>query len=140
MKLWVDDIRNAPDDTWHVCRTVNAAVRCMYRFKGEIREISLDHDISHQVGMDGLSRPYPCEETFQAVAYYVAELWMLERNLEVHGDKSGIGVLSPGISPKVTIHSSNPIGSREMQAILKESGIAAELRPMGAANRLEMEL
>lgn len=140
MKLWVDDIRNAPDDSWHVARTVNAAIRAMYRFKYEIKEISLDHDISHQIGMEELSRPYPCTETFQAVAYYIAELWMLERNLEVHGRKSGLHAATTGISPKITIHSSNPVGAREMKAILAESGIEAELRPMGRANRLEMEV
>ena len=49
MKLWVDDIRNAPDETWTVARTINAAINALKMF--EFEEISLDHDISHQVGM-----------------------------------------------------------------------------------------
>jgi len=69
MKLFVDDIRNAPDESWTVARTINAAISFLETFEPEV--ISLDHDISHQVSVGSLSRPYPCDETFTAVAYYI---------------------------------------------------------------------
>lgn len=53
MKLYVDDIRNAPDETWTVARSVDSAISFISQFGAEIDEISLDHDISHQVAVDG---------------------------------------------------------------------------------------
>lgn len=122
MKLWIDDIRNAPDETWTVARTVNSAIKALAMFTFD--EISLDHDISHQVGMDELSRPYPCTETFQAVAHYIAA--QHEAN--------------PVWKPRIIVHSSNPVGGADIAAILAAGSLKVEMRPMGAVNRLEMEV
>lgn len=135
MKLWIDDIRNAPDDSWIVARTVTGAIRALAMFSEQITEVSLDHDISHQVTMDELSRPYPCEETFQPVAHYLA-LQHRESFEEINEKREKVA----RFNPKITIHSSNPVGSAEMKAILTVVGLACERRPMGAANRLEMEV
>lgn len=124
MKLWIDDIRNAPDDSWLVARTIGAAIRAIART--DFDEISLDHDISHQVGMGARSRPYPCEETFQSVAYFIG----MKAN-------TNLGTLPP---KKITLHTSNPIGAQEMKKILEEYGIKSEIKMMGAANRLEMNI
>lgn len=121
MKLWVDDIRNAPDDTWHVARTALEAIRAIARYDFEV--ISLDHDISHQIGMGELSRPYPCPETFASVAYYLAERYDVRPNV-----------------PHVILHTSNQVAGDEMAAHFKEHGIEVEKKYMGAANRLEMEV
>jgi hypothetical protein len=43
MKLWHDDIREAPDDTWTVARTNEAALLLLRT--GEVTEASLDHDL-----------------------------------------------------------------------------------------------
>ncbi len=120
MKLWVDDIRNAPDDTWTVARTITSAVNALSKFDFDV--VSLDHDISHQVVMDGLSRPFPCEETFVPVAHYAGLN---------HSAK------------KFHLHTSNPVGAKVMKDLLIYYGYDAkdiEIRPMGAANRLEMEV
>lgn len=59
MKLWVDDERDAPDSSWTVARTSDAAIAFLheigmdatvYRYSSEgekevIEEISLDHDL-----------------------------------------------------------------------------------------------
>jgi hypothetical protein len=58
MKLFIDDLRNAPDDSWIVVRTVTGAIRALATMEVDI--ISLDHDISHQVSVDGNSRPFAC--------------------------------------------------------------------------------
>jgi hypothetical protein len=47
--------RNAPDESWTVARTITAAISAIATFHFDV--ISLDHDISHQVVMGGLSRP-----------------------------------------------------------------------------------
>lgn len=120
MKLWVDDIRAAPDDTWTVARTVTSAIRAIARYDFEV--ISLDHDISHQVTVGALGRPYPCEETFAAVAYYIAAKYN-------------------GVCPaRIIFHTSNQVAGDEMSQMLAENGIASEKKYMGAANRLEMEV
>lgn len=46
MKLWVDDLRPPPDDTWVWSKTSqNAIDTLMLAGLGEITEISLDHDL-----------------------------------------------------------------------------------------------
>ena len=125
MKLFIDDIRNAPDDKWNVARTVTEAIRCIYYYRDQLEEISIDHDISHQIGMGELSRPYPCGETFSAVCYYMAVVY----------DQS----YSPK-KPKVVLHTSNLIGAENMQLILSRAGIECSIEMRGAANRLEMQV
>lgn len=123
MKLWVDDIRNAPNDTWHVARTALEAIRAIARY--DFEEISLDHDISHQVHVGKTERPFPCEETFASVAYYIAAHYR-----GVDQDKL----------PEIFFHTSNQVAGDEMAAMLFDAGIMSEKKYMGAANRLEMEL
>lgn len=128
MKLWIDDIRNAPDESWTVARTVTSAIRALRMFNTEITEVSLDHDISHQVTIGSLGRPYPCEETFLPVAMYMA--LVIDSTLDARVPWR----------PIVSIHTSNPQGGKEMAMILAQEGIKAKIVPMGLTNRLEMEL
>lgn len=129
MKLWVDDIRNAPDESWHVARTALEAIRAIARYDFEI--ISLDHDISHQVSMGPLGRPYPCEETFASVAFYIVQKYLaIKRDPEAH----------PIWEPLVRLHTSNEVAGDEMFRVLSENGLYAEKKYMGAVNRLEMEI
>lgn len=123
MKLWVDDIRNAPDESWTVARTVLSAIRAISRY--DFEEISLDHDISHQVQVGALGRPFPCEETFMSVAYFIAAKYV---------DKPAARY------PMIYLHTSNQVAGDEMHLVLKDAGILSEKRYMGAANRLEMEV
>lgn len=123
MKLWVDDIRNAPDESWTVARTVTSAIRAIRMF--DFDEISLDHDISHQVTLGSLGRPYPCEETFMAVAYYIALKYPFRAEKR---------------PKKISIHSSNTVAGEEMARIVEETGCLIEMKHMGLANRLEMEV
>lgn len=124
MKLYVDDIRNAPDESWTVARSINSAISFIAKFGKEISHISIDHDISHQVAIGSLSRPYPCEETFRAVAYFIGEKYR----------DSGFDI------PSVIIHSSNPAGCDEIYGILTAYNITPEIKMTGIANRLEMEI
>lgn len=124
MKLWIDDIRTPPDDSWHICRNVSAAIRALDMFWNEVSEINLDHDISHQVVMAGTSRTYPCDETFEAVARYLACLKGQDGAAPWH--------------PTIKIHTSNRVGAVRMRDILNEAGFQnVESVVAPGANRLE---
>lgn len=111
MKLWIDDIRQAPDDTWQVARTVTEAIRMLHTAPMAFTEISIDHDISYDMGSAlGKSYVISSPENFTAVAYVIASMPFRK-------------------TPKITIHSSNPDGSKEIQRILRDGGIIAEYIP-----------
>lgn len=122
IKLFIDDIREPPDHTWMLARTVSTAINAVAMFGQQIELISLDHDISHQVTVGELSRPYPCDETFTPVAQFIAYYYK-------HLPKM----------PKVVMHTSNLKGGEKMQAIIQTQIPEAfiERKPMGPANRLE---
>lgn len=122
-RLWVDDIRAAPDTSWVVARTVTSAIRFLAMF--DVGECSLDHDISHQVSVGSVSRPYPCLETFQAVAHFIGMKHLAKPKALV---------------PKLYIHSSNPVGADTLADILGNYGLTASATLGKAANRLEMEI
>lgn len=124
MKLFVDDIRGAPDSTWLVARTVTEAIRYIARF--DFDEISLDHDVSHYpfpLNEDDIEQVVTmCEETFQPVAYYIAAKYTDYDALygkQLRGNKT----------PKITLHTSNPRGAHEMHAILRDAGIQSTIKP-----------
>jgi len=112
MKLYIDDIRPAPEG-WHLVKTVTEAIRTIYYdglFGDPITHISLDHDISHPVTVGSLQRPYPCEETYAAVAYFIAMKYSADNH------------------PDITLHTSNPVGAENMQLILSKHGIPVTIK------------
>lgn len=118
MKLYIDDIRKAPEG-WTLVTTITGAIRFIALHGAGTTEISLDHDISHKVSVGEVSRPYPCDETFQAVAYFIAEYY---KRVELK-------------TPKITLHTANPVGAETMKAILKEFDVTIKLSK--PCNRLE---
>ncbi len=102
MKLWIDDMRDAPDDSWTVVRKVQPAIIFIAQFGLKITDISLDHDIENR----------PDDETFKPVAYYIA-----------------LHYFNTATKPNVRIHSDNPVGAKELQAILHDWGIDAPWEP-----------
>lgn len=97
IKIFVDDIRNAPkNDKWVLVRTNARAIRLI--MTGHVEEISLDHDICFY------NRPQKIiemtDETYMPIAYFLSvcpEAWV----------------------PKVIwLHSANPDGRRAMFSIL----------------------
>lgn len=45
MKLWVDDLRPRPDESWGLVKTSKEALAVLKEFPGFVSEISLDHDL-----------------------------------------------------------------------------------------------
>jgi hypothetical protein len=121
MKLYIDDIRTSPDDSWNICRTTLSAISALDMFWEQITHIALDHDISHQIVMGEMSRPFACPETFEVVARYIATLKKLH----------------PEWQPIIRIHTSNPVGAERMKGILKAVDIVPTIQLARGANRLE---
>lgn len=98
MKIYVDDIRQPPDDTWILVRTNTEAISLLAT--GHVTEISLDHDIAYLSKRrpgDGMIIEGFTDETFKPVAYYIS--LMKER-------------------PTVLFHTANFDGGREMAKII----------------------
>lgn len=103
MRLWYDDIRRPPDDTWVWARTNGAA---MQRLLDEpCEEISFDHDMGlHHHDPDEVDADLRVAE--DAWRYEDgAELarWMVKREI---------------VPPTVRIHSFNPVGARNIAQIM----------------------
>ena len=120
MKLYIDDIRPAPEG-WQQARTVTDAIRFISQFRHQIDEISIDHDISYAVEVAGTQRPFPSPENFTAVAYYIC------------------AIFSPD-DIKLTVHSANPVGAKELEKIFLDYGLVSEYKPASRVNRLESEV
>jgi hypothetical protein len=123
MRLFVDDIRDAPDDSWHVCRKVEEAIRIIARTR--VEEVSLDHDIENR----------PSDETYKPVAYFLGmavKAQHAEAMTDCMEETLGYEDLHEyQWLPKVTIHSMNPAGAKEMADILSDYGIVASIKPYG---------
>jgi hypothetical protein len=140
MKIYIDDIRPAPEG-WRLIKTVTEAIRIIYYdglFGDPITHISLDHDISHPVTVGSLQRPYPCEETYAAVAYFIAEHYKHKVIAKEIGarmtclsidcpERSG-GECRTAMIPEITLHTSNIVGAENMQLILSKHGIPVTIK------------
>jgi len=114
MKLWVDDIRDAPDESWIVARKVEQAIRLIATQTFET--ISIDHDIENR----------PDDETFKPVAYFIGEKY---KGLQELSDfRTGFGTKIK-VVPTIIIHSINPTGAKEIAAILHDYGIDSTIVP-----------
>ena len=119
-KLYIDDIRKSPDEKeWVTARTIISAINYIENFSPSV--ISLDHDISHQVSVNSLIRPYPCKECFCAVAHFIGAHYKGKEK------------------PKIILHTANPVGAEDMRAILERYSMGCETKLSVAINPLEME-
>lgn len=69
MKLWLDDLRSPPDQSWHWCTSTWGAKAVLAHYGGEVTEMSLDNDLGEGQ-----------EEGRRLV------LWMCEQNCWPTGD------------------------------------------------------
>ncbi len=116
MKLWHDDIRVPPDDTWVWARTNEEAIEILQNHNVEIA--SLDHDL-------GLETVDPNEENAwlrkgQGVKTGLHLAWWMHK----HPDR---------IPPKIIIHSWNIVGADLMASVLK-SHTQVVLQPYTRSN------
>lgn len=121
MKLWHDDIRRPPDDSWLWSRTNREAILALRT--RDIEECSLDHDM-------GLHDWDPDEQDADLrVAYDAAN--------QPDGVELVEAMIAAGLVPeKVRIHSFNYDGAKRMQAKLEDAGFTGvEVRPFDPTER-----
>lgn len=109
MKLWLDDVRPAPDG-WTWAQTAREAVDLINSHGPEIEAVSLDHDLGAPRSA-GLYARGTHEENGKVVANHIA----------------GYKQLAPGTT--IRIHSWNPGGAQFMAYVLTGSGYKVEVRP-----------
>lgn len=103
MKLWVDDIRKPPDESWMWARTVEQAKKLLTSTK--CVECSLDHDM----GLQEYDPNMPDAHRLRAKNFheipcgYDLAKWMKENER---------------VPPVITVHSWNPHGAQKMVALL----------------------
>jgi hypothetical protein len=98
MKLWIDDVRPAPEGyVWYF--NTNQALRTIRNNPAVVEEVDLDHDAGIMTACGG---------------DYIEILKELERLTHVHKmDFSHI---------KFRLHSANPVGVANMRAIIEKNG------------------
>jgi len=92
MKIWLDDVRDPPDEDWIHVYTPEEATSALEG--GRVVELSLDHDL-------GLAEPDGRERTGYDVLVFI------EREL-------ALGTITFPI-PTIRIHSANSVGRRRME-------------------------
>lgn len=123
MKLWHDDIRPAPEG-WVWARTNDAAKE--HLLTGKVVEISMDHDL----GLDGYpSAPPEMGGDFDSYDDYIRRI-----SLRGNGPETGLDLArwmaEQGIVPeKITIHSWNPTGAKQMAQVLDDAGAKCIVAP-----------
>jgi hypothetical protein len=112
MKIWHDDIRNPPDDSWTWARTNEDAICLLQDHYYSVTEISLDHDLGLENedpnDLEAVFKMGPFPEGIDLVDF------MCKMDL---------------VPPKVTIHSWNPIGAHNMAAMLNRFGHDCIIEP-----------
>lgn len=121
MKLYLDDVRNPPDASWTLARNIREAQRLVEANKGQITNMSLDHDlgICYCRPCAFSSSEEPCQDDNGAV--------ICDCTCHVE-EPSGLDFLKwinetgnwPTFPP--TVHSANPVGGPRMTFYIKDFG------------------
>lgn len=90
-KLWIDDVRDAPDDTWMVARTSHFAMRTIALHKPDV--ISFDHDLGEE----------------EWTGYDIAKVIL---NMVYSGMMK---------CPDFHVHSANPVGAANIRSCMKQA-------------------
>ena len=102
--LFIDDVRSAPNESWHVVRTITEAIRCIHTQDWD--NISLDHDSgSAFMGESEEGNPICVPETFEPVARFLCV-----QQEAAHGNSN--------VHTKIFVHSGNPCGADNMVKII----------------------
>jgi hypothetical protein len=113
VKIWHDDIRRPPDESWTWARTNQDAMRLL--LTNDVTEMSLDHDLglhNHDPDADGavMLRGQDEKNNGRSLAYAM--------------------VLLNIVPPKINVHSWNPEGAKWMAGIIDSyGGIAITIKP-----------
>jgi len=87
MKIFLDDIRNPPNDSWVIIRSAEELINFYHKNHKDIKVLSLDHDLG-----DGIKTGYDFL------------LWLEEKTF--HGEIN--------LPDCIMVHSANPVGRKNM--------------------------
>jgi len=96
MKIWLDDIRTPPDNTWTWCKSAQDFESVLQHI-AEVTDISFDHDIASYDARTG------DEITGYHCLCMIEKIWWNDGNFVV---------------PRMTVHSANPVGRARMQKLI----------------------
>jgi hypothetical protein len=102
-KLWVDDIRNPPDDTYDVVRTYNDAILAL--MATEYTDIYLDHDLA-------------CFSKGREMTGYDVVLWIVDQHINNPDN----------FTAPVRYHmlTANPVGRKNMTELINRYLLTAD--------------
>lgn len=103
-KLWLDDIRRSPDESWDWARTISAAQELFEQKSYDV--CSLDHDM-------GLHDYDPDEQ--DADLRVAPDRWRYEDGTEL----AYWMAKTNNVPPRIIVHSWNPPGAAKMADILR---------------------
>lgn len=114
-KLFLDDIRNPPDGSWVVARSMAAAVTYIQAY-GFPRFISFDHDLGlklkapEQVDYSGHHYILIADlEDTEAPSGFDFAKWLVNEDLEIQWMSRGFDY---------QVHSANPVGAANIRGLL----------------------
>lgn len=109
-KLYIDDIRNPPDGSWVVARSVDAAITYI-RTYGFPRFISFDHDLGLKLRVrdDNAIILLAEEEDTEAPSGFDFAKWLVNEDLENRWMARGFDY---------HVHSANPVGAANIRGLL----------------------
>lgn len=96
-KLWIDDVRRPPDDTWHWETTIDGAKTYYMRHRDDLTHISFDHDL----GWDTKRHDYTS-------------------TIELANEIERMSYEGKNKKFEWTIHSMNPVGRQHLYVILQK--------------------
>jgi hypothetical protein len=108
-KMYLDDVRNPPDGTWVVCRSMAAAVEYIQEY-GFPYFISFDHDLGMKLKRREDSVIVIASEDEEAPSGYDFVKWLCAQDQE-----------TPWMAKNKfdwNIHSANPVGAKAMHQYL----------------------
>ena len=106
MKLWIDDVRPAPEGyVW--CKSTLNALHTIYHNADDIEEIALDHDAG-DYALEG--------------GDFIEVLKELERLCRSGNALKRAYWREHCINYRFSLHSANPVGVQNMRAIIEDNG------------------
>ena len=125
MKLWIDDVRPAPEGyVW--CKSVYDAIGCIWTFEKAMFTLKWEYDTADMPIFSKyvMNRPALLEKMDE----YRIELIDIDHDLGDYAANGGDGVKlldwleETGRNYPIRIHSQNPVGVQNMRRIIQRNG------------------
>ena len=127
MKIWLDDVRPAPEGQGYVwCKSVYDVIRCIWVFERALFTLQWEYDTVDMPIMSSLKMRRECLE--EEIAKRRIELIDADHDLGDYAKDGGDGVKlldwleETGRNYPIRIHSANAVGVENMRRIIERNG------------------